>query len=96
MHDILQRFSGCLSKCLSTICKVYFFKLSTNLGISKTRNGTERNERNERNELNERNAREKFTHRLVTANVCVSTMCSTHTVPYMLQKSLMGSQESCL
>ena len=41
-------------------------------GIGKTRNGTERN------------AREKFTHHLVTANVCVSTMCSTHTVPYKI------------
>ena len=41
----------------------------------------------------ERNAREKC---LVTANVCVPTVCSTHTVPYRLQKSSMGSRESCL
>ena len=32
----------------------------------------------------------------MTANVCVLTVCSTHTVPYKLQKSSMGSQESCL
>ena len=47
-------------------------------------------------ERNERNAREKFTHRRVTANVWVLTVCSTHTVPYKLQKSSMGSQESYL
>ena len=34
------------------------------------------------NERNERNAREKCTHRRVTANVWVLTVCSTHTVPY--------------
>ena len=59
-------------------------------GVSKTRNGTERNERNERNAL------EIFTDRHVTANVCVPTVCSTHTVPYKLQKSSIGSHESCL
>ena len=58
--------------------------------MTPERNGTERNE------WNERNSREKFTHRRVTANVCALTVCRTHTVPYKLQKSSMGSQESCL
>ena len=58
------------------------------VGISKTRNGTERAERTERPG--------KIYAPCVTANVCVLTVCSTHTVPYKLQKSSMGSQESCL
>ena len=60
-------------------------------GISKTRNGTGRNEMNGMN----RRAR-KFMHRHMTANVCVPTVCRTHTVPYNLQKLSMGSHESCL
>ena len=48
--------------------------------ISKTRNGI--------------NAQEIDALCRMTANVL--TVCSTHTVPYKLQKSLMGSQESCL
>ena len=50
--------------------------------ISKTRNGI--------------NAQEIDALCHMTANVCVLTVCSTHTVPYKLQKSSMGSQESCL
>ena len=46
------------------------------LGISKTWNGKERNEQNEGN------AREIYR---VTANVCVATVCTTHTVAYKLQ-----------
>ena len=38
----------------------------------------------------------KFTHHRVTVNVCVLTVCSTRIVPCRLQKSWMGSQDSCL
>ena len=56
-------------------------------GISNIQNGTERLKRTERPG--------KFMHCLVTANVCVPTVCSTHTVAFKLQKSVMGIQESC-
>ena len=44
------------------------------VGISKARNGTERN----------------------VLRTVVPTVCSTRTVPYKLQKLLMGSHDSCL
>ena len=56
--------------------------------ISKTQNGTSGT-----NGMPGKNLR---TGRRVTANVCILTGCSTHTVHYNLQKSSMGSQESCL
>ena len=37
-HAILQRFSGCLSKCVSAICKVYLFKLPTSLNCYTQQN----------------------------------------------------------
>ena len=37
----------------------------------------------------------KFTQRRVTANVCVPTVCSTHTVPYKLQKLGVARKVVC-